>query len=209
MTRSRARSSAIGKDRLVVRGSKFAFPFSRSPDAHTSIAPTRATAYHSSLAEPAMTVDTRKRILNMCSKLPSKQDAAAGKIGLPHCTIEYSANLDAEVDMTKLCAEISDAIMTTGLFEKGAVRVRALPCVHYSIADGLPGNAFLDMSFRIGRGRTHEEKRRAGEAIFAVASHALKTKLASPYFALSLEIREIDADLSWKSNSMHRRLRVK
>lgn len=123
--------------------------------------------------------------------------------------IEYSANLDAKVDMTELCALISRAILETGLFEPGAVRVRAFRAEAYAIADRLPENGFIDLNFRIGKGRTAAEKKSAGEAIFAAASDHLASLFATPHFALSLEIREIDAELSWKKNAIHPRLRGK
>lgn len=124
-------------------------------------------------------------------------------------TIEYSANLDACVDMAGLCALVSRTILETGLFEQGAVRVRAFRAEAYAIADLLPENGFIDMNFRIGKGRSAEEKRRAGEAIFAAVSEYLAALFTTPHFALSLEIREIDAELSWKKNAIHPRLRGK
>lgn len=126
---------------------------------------------------------------------------------MPHCTLEYSANLDARADLAELCADVEAAILGTGLFELGAVRVRALRCEAYAIADRHVDNAFVDMSLRIGKGRSPEDRRRAGEAIFAAASKNLAPLLAKPHFALSLEVREIDAELSWKANAIHPRLR--
>lgn len=123
--------------------------------------------------------------------------------------IEYSANLDASVDMRSLCALVSRTILDTGLFEPGAVRVRAFRAEAYAVADQLPENGFIDMNFRIGRGRSAEEKKRVGEAIFAAVSAYLAPLFATPHFALSLEIREIDAELSWKKNAIHPRLRDK
>ena len=128
---------------------------------------------------------------------------------MPHMAIEYSANLDSSVDMGELCALVSKTILETGLFEPGAVRVRAFRAEAYAVADRLPQNAFLDMNFRIGKGRSAEEKKRAGEAVFAAVSAHLAPLFATPHFALSLEIREIDAELSWKKNAMHPRLRGK
>ena len=128
---------------------------------------------------------------------------------MPHLTLEYSANLDGRVDMPALCGELSQAILDTGLFEHGAVRVRALRADAYAVADRLPENAFIDMSFRIGAGRTAADKKRAGMAIFAAANAFLAPLFAAPHFALSLEIREIDAELSWKNNAIHPRLRNK
>jgi len=126
---------------------------------------------------------------------------------VPHFTIEYSSNLESRVDMGKLCRRILGEILATGLFEVGAVRVRALRCEHYAIADDLPENAFLDMSFRVGTGRSVDERKRAGEAIVAAAADELKHLFETPHFALSLEIREIDPVLSWRKNAIHPRLR--
>ena len=97
--------------------------------------------------------------------------------------------------------------MASGLFELGAVRVRAFCAEHYAIADQLPENSFIDMEFRVGQGRSVEDLKQAGEEIFAAAQNVLKPLYSTPHFALSLEIRTIDADLSWKKNAMHARLR--
>ncbi|EEX85072.1 5-carboxymethyl-2-hydroxymuconate isomerase [Brucella ceti B1/94] len=79
----------------------------------------------------------------------------------------------------------------------------------YAVADLLPQNGFIDMSFRIGVGRSDEEKRKTGEAIFATVTEFLAPLFATPHFALTLEIREIDPQLSWKKNAIHPRLRQK
>lgn len=126
---------------------------------------------------------------------------------MPHLTIEYSSNLDGRADIDALCRATLKAILSMPVFEVGAARVRAVRCEHYAIADQLPQNAFVHMDFRIGAGRSQEEKNRAGEAIFAAAKEALAPLFATPHFALSLEIRELDPDLSWKKNAMHARLR--
>ena len=128
---------------------------------------------------------------------------------MPHLTIEYSANLEGRTDIGALCETLLKTVLETGLFEIGAVRVRALRADHYAIADELAENAFVDLNFRIGKGRTAEEKKRAGEAIFTAATEILGRLFEAPHFALSLEIREIDAELSWKQNAIHPRLRGK
>lgn len=128
---------------------------------------------------------------------------------MPHLSIEHSANLDGRVDMQGLCDVLADTIYASGLFELGAIRVRAHSAAAYAIADRLPENGFIDMSFRIGKGRSAEEKKRVGEALFAAAGEHCRTLFETPHFALSLEIREIDAALSWKKNAIHPRLRGK
>lgn len=128
---------------------------------------------------------------------------------MPHLTVEYSANLEGRADLDTLCGTLLETVLETGLFEVGAVRVRALKADHYAIADRLPENGFIDLNFRIGKGRNAEEKKRTGEALFAAASAALAPLFETPHFALSLEIREIDAEFSWKKNAIHPRLRGK
>jgi 5-carboxymethyl-2-hydroxymuconate isomerase len=126
---------------------------------------------------------------------------------MPHFTMDYSANLDRTVDFDTLCGVVHAEILKTGLFEVGAVRVRAVRCEAYAIADLLAENAFIDMSFRIGEGRSEDDKRRTGEAIFTAVTQHLETLFQTPHFALTLEIREIDPALSWKKNAIHPRLR--
>ena len=128
---------------------------------------------------------------------------------MPHLTIEYSANLDARADMAGLCRVLHAAIFATGLFELGAIRVRALPCADYAVADLLPENSFADLRMRIGVGRSAEDKARAGAAIFAAAVDHFAALFETPHFALTLDISEIDAALSWKKNAIHPRLRAK
>lgn len=128
---------------------------------------------------------------------------------MPHFNIEYSSNLDGRVDFDVLCGRILDELLATGLFEIGALRVRAFRADAYAIADRLPENAFIDMSFRVGVGRSAEDKKRVGERIFAAVTDELAILFETPHFALTLEIREIDPDLSWKKNAIHPRLRQK
>jgi 5-carboxymethyl-2-hydroxymuconate isomerase len=128
---------------------------------------------------------------------------------MPHLTIEYSANLDALTDIGTLTRALHAAIFATGLFELGAIRVRALPCTDYAVADLLPENGFADLRMRIGTGRSAEDKARAGEAIFATAVRHFAPLFETPHFALTLDIAEIDAALSWKKNAIHPRLRAK
>lgn len=126
---------------------------------------------------------------------------------MPHFNLEYSANLDGVVDFVALSKVVHETILSSGLFELGALRVRAFRSEAYAIADLLPENAFIDMSFRIGQGRSAEEKKATGEAIFAAVTAHLAQLFGTPHFMLSLEIREIDPILSWKKNAIHPRIR--
>lgn len=128
---------------------------------------------------------------------------------MPHLTIEYSANLDGRSDIAGLCAALHGAMLATGLFELGAIRVRAVRCDHFAVADLLAQNCFADLRLRIGAGRSEPEKKQAGEMIFAAACAHFEPLFQTPHFALTLDIAEIDPSFSWKKNAIHPRLRAK
>lgn len=125
---------------------------------------------------------------------------------MPHFTIEYSSNLDGVLDLAGLCETVRTAAIETGVFPLGGIRVRAIRCADYAIADANPDNAFLDMVLRLGTGRDLETRRRAGEAVFAAMADHLADLIEARPFALSFEVREVDPDLNWKKNTIHGRL---
>lgn len=124
---------------------------------------------------------------------------------MPHLTIEYSSNL--QTDVTALCRALHTALVQSGLFELGAIRVRARPCPQYAIADLLPENSFADLILRLGQGRSQDDCKLIGAMLMQVAEAHFAPLLALPHFALSLEVQEISSTLSWKVNAIHPRLR--
>lgn len=127
---------------------------------------------------------------------------------MPHLTIEYSANLETHSDIAALCKSLHGVLLQTGLFELGAIRIRALRCNDYAIADLLPANSFADLRLRIGAGRSQDEKHATGTTLFSAATAHFAPLFETPHFALTLTISEIDASLSWKKNAIHPRLRA-
>ena len=125
---------------------------------------------------------------------------------MPHLAIQHSNNIETE-RMQTLCDALHDVLVSTKLFPLGGIRVRAIPCPAFSIADRHPQNAFVDMVYRIGVGRSETDKKNTGELLMKAAEAHFAAELSSPHFALSLEIVEIDPVLSWKTNSMHARLK--
>jgi 5-carboxymethyl-2-hydroxymuconate isomerase len=127
---------------------------------------------------------------------------------MPHFTIEYSANLDARVDMGKVVEVVRKAAIETGIFPLGGIRVRAVRCEHYAIADGNPHLGFLDMVLRLGEGRDLATRRQAGEHIFKALSAYLDPVFAETKFALSFDMQINDKDTSWKRNNIHDALKA-
>ena len=127
---------------------------------------------------------------------------------MPHFTIEYSANLDARVDMDKVVETVRKAAVETGIFPLGGIRVRAVRCEHYAIADGTPDLSFLDMVLRLGEGRDLATRKKAGEHIFKALSAYLDPVFAGSKFALSFDMQINDKETSWKRNNIHEALKA-
>lgn len=120
--------------------------------------------------------------------------------------IQYSPNCEDLIDMNALCQVVAREIIELGFYPLGGLRVRAARQDYLVIADGHADNAFVDMVFRIGKGRTPEQRKQTGEKIFAAVKNFLGDALNNGHFMLSLEIVEIESDYSWKANSIHGRL---
>lgn len=125
---------------------------------------------------------------------------------MPHLRIEYSRGLEGRTDMTALCRALHEAMKGAGIFPLAGIRIRAYAADHAIIADGLAENDFAAMTLSVGAGRSKEALAEAGAQIMAAAETALAGPLSTPHFALSLEIRIIDPDLSWKNTPIHARL---
>ena len=61
---------------------------------------------------------------------------------MPHMVIFYTANLERETNMSVLCRNLADTMLTItdeenkSVFPKGGTRVLAFPAPHFAIADG-------------------------------------------------------------------------
>jgi 5-carboxymethyl-2-hydroxymuconate isomerase len=122
---------------------------------------------------------------------------------MPHFTLEYSANLEARIDIGAACEVVRKAAIETGMFPLGGIRVRAIPCRHFAIADGRPGLSFLDMVLRLGEGRDLLARKKAGEHIFKALSDHLEPAFRDNKFALSFDMQINDKETSFKRNGIH------
>jgi 5-carboxymethyl-2-hydroxymuconate isomerase len=127
---------------------------------------------------------------------------------MPHFTIEYSAHLDGRIDMAAAVELVRKAAVETGIFPLGGIRVRAVRCEHYAIADGSRNFGFLDMVLRLGEGRDLATRKKAGEHIFKALSAYLDPVFANSKFALSFDMQINDKETSWKRNNIHEALKV-
>jgi 5-carboxymethyl-2-hydroxymuconate isomerase len=132
---------------------------------------------------------------------------------LPHLTIEYSANLADEERIGELCNLLARCLDAQRdgeqrVFPLGGIRVRALRCKHYCVADGRSDAAFLHANLKIAAGRSPEIRQATGDALFTVIKEHFAYEFATSGLALSMEINEFSEAGTWKHNNLHARLKT-
>ena len=127
---------------------------------------------------------------------------------MPHVVIEYSANLEAEIEPMRLVRVVHEAVLAQPIFEPPGVRTRAARREHFLVADGDPGHAFVAVTARIGPGRTAQARKAASEAIMAALYGLLDPIYRSRGLLLSVEVTELDNSAMTRRNSLRERARI-
>ena len=122
---------------------------------------------------------------------------------MPHLVILYTGQLDAEVNMTRLCRQMADAMLTVKdeegkqVFPTGGTRVLAYPAPHYAVADGGAAGleaggtgdyAFVYLNLRMGRGRSEAVQQGAGQTLIYVAKAFFASDIAQRHIGITLQI---------------------
>ena len=122
---------------------------------------------------------------------------------MPHLVILYTGQLDHEVNMTTLCRQLADAMLSVKdeagqqVFPTGGTRVLAYPAAHHAVADGGTAGraaggsgdyAFVYLNLRMGRGRSEATQQRAGESLLAVAKTFFAPVMAQRHIGITLQI---------------------
>lgn len=126
---------------------------------------------------------------------------------MPHLIVEYSSNLEAQMDLDGLMTKLRDRAVASGVFPLGGIRVRGERRDRYVVADGAPENGFVHLTARIGHGRDAETRRAAAQALFEVLASHMQPIFDERGLGLSFEMVEVDPVTSLKKNNLHERLR--
>ena len=127
---------------------------------------------------------------------------------MSHMTLEYSGNLRGQ-GFKDLCRKLAQFMTTLEVdalpvFPRGGVRVRALPCDEYCIADGsLEDAGFVHATLRIGAGRSVAAKQAVSTGLFDIMKAHFAQAFALRGLALSLELHEFSESGTLKHNNLH------
>ena len=120
---------------------------------------------------------------------------------MPHAIVHYSKEFDNN-QINSIVDVLHEAILATGTFPEGGLRVRTFLCDSLKIDEAQGASGFLHMEFKIGHGRSPDDLKKAGELIF----DSLKAEVAGLNLAkqalLSLEFIELHETLNFKKNNL-------
>jgi len=120
---------------------------------------------------------------------------------MPHQIIEYSANLDADMDIDALVAAMHNTAVEIDALPIGGIRTRAARRDHYRISDSHPDNTFINVTLRIAP-RPPKVKKDAGDRLFKALRDFIEPVFDKRPMALSLEIQEIETETRWKHSNI-------
>ena len=127
---------------------------------------------------------------------------------MAHAIVEWTANLTDEADIRGLLELIAATMRDSGgVFPWGGIRVRGIRLDDYVVADGKADDAFVNITVKMGAGRSAEFKREFFGRLFEAVKAHFAELFERRYLALSLYVEEADEAGSFKHNNIHQRFR--
>ncbi|MFC1233597.1 5-carboxymethyl-2-hydroxymuconate Delta-isomerase [Vibrio sp. F74] len=126
---------------------------------------------------------------------------------MPHFVVEYSANIEQELDLPDLLKVLNETAVSTGVFPLGGIRSRAYKADDFRVAEGDPENGFIHLTVKVGSGRSMETLKEAGDIIFAAFTACLQPIFDERYLSIGFEMTELHPTLNYKKNNIHEKLK--
>jgi 5-carboxymethyl-2-hydroxymuconate isomerase len=110
---------------------------------------------------------------------------------MPHCILEYSANLPETPDFQTLFQQLHDVLMTSGQFTLDDIKSRAIRHEVFRIGDGDLRRTFVTLNLRLLSGRSDEVKAALSRSILELLERAFARTLAETTCSLTVQVSEI------------------
>ena len=122
---------------------------------------------------------------------------------VPHLIVEYSANIEDQIDLDGLLDKLHARAIESGIFPAGGIRVRAFRAERYRIADCHPDNGYVHVTAIVGHGRPLDVRERVSKELFALIADHLGPLFDSSPLAISFNMQEFHPVLNLKRNNLH------
>ena len=121
-----------------------------------------------------------------------EQSVDSEETAMPHCILEYSANVADSPDFKQLLGRVNETLDATGLFVSGDIKSRAVRHELFVVGDGSPDRAFVTVNLQILSGREESAKAMLAEKLLDILREAFPETLRSTRCSLTVQVSEID-----------------
>lgn len=120
---------------------------------------------------------------------------------MPHCKIEYSANLIEEINFNDFFQKLHTVLTSDNLFKINDIKSRAIKFEDYFIGNDNHNKCFVAVTISILTGRTTEVKKRLSENVLEFLKDQFSDSLNKLDCNLTVRIDEIEKESYSKFNS--------
>ena len=108
---------------------------------------------------------------------------------MPHLTLEYTDNLEFEVQ--PLLARLHEEVVATGAINLKGIKSRAIKHTQYRIADGDSDYAFVHVGLLIREGRPIEVQKDATQRVLNVLKETFGHLFEKRKLSLTVDLKEM------------------
>ena len=108
---------------------------------------------------------------------------------MPHLTLEYSDNLEFQVQ--PLLARLNEELAATGAINLKGIKSRAVKHTQYRVADGDPNYAFVHVGLLIREGRPIEVQKQATQRVMQALKDVFGHYFQKGHLSLTVDLKEM------------------
>ena len=113
---------------------------------------------------------------------------------MPHCKIEYSANIEDKIETGALLERLHALIVDSGPFDLETIKSRMTAHDTYIVGDGKIDQAFVHLELAILSGRDEATRNQVSKALHAFLLEEFPETARTKTCSFTVEIREMDAE---------------
>lgn len=117
---------------------------------------------------------------------------------MPQLTLQYTANINQEIDYSNLFAKLHNILADVGGINIENCKSRALKLNNYYISQGEISNAFIHLDVRFLEGRSLPIKKEIGNQLLEALNSFYQKSLTELDLQFTVEISDIQRELYFK-----------
>lgn len=128
---------------------------------------------------------------------------------MPHFIVDYTANLEGELELAPLFERVHRQLIDLQLFPTGGIRSRARRIENFRFADGAEDDAGIHIELLLSGARPPELRQQVGAAVFATVCDYCAALQEHRYLALSMVVGTLEPTLFFNQNNLHARFELR